>query len=74
MKEQKRRSRGLTIILLLLALLLLAAVVWGVGSALQKLLAYSQDTQIGTQQSEEEVPGQSVHHPGRSGGAAPQPL
>ena len=60
MKEQKRRSRGLTIILLLLALLLLAAVVWGVGSALQKLLAYSQDTQIGTQQSEEEVPGQSV--------------
>lgn len=60
MKEQKRRSRGLTIILLLLALLLLAAVVWGVGSALQKLMAYSQDTQIGTQQSEEEVPGQSV--------------
>ena len=47
MKERKRRSRGLTIILLLLSLLLVAAIAWGVLSGIKTLFHYSDTAQIG---------------------------
>lgn len=48
MKERKRRSRGLTIILLLLSLLLVAAIIWGVLTGIKTLFHYSDTAQIGT--------------------------
>lgn len=60
MNKQKRHSRGLTIVIILLALALTGAIVWGVSSAAQTLLQYSDSAQIGQKEEETQISGESM--------------
>lgn len=66
MNKQKRRSRGLTIIVLLLALALAGAIIWGVSSAAKSLLQYSDSAKIGHKEDEIQISDESMTNNGEN--------
>lgn len=59
MKNRKRGSLGLTLILILLCLAIAAAIIWGIVAGIRKIMDYGNNATISSE-SEAEVPGESM--------------
>lgn len=72
MNQQKRRGRGLTILIVILALALTGAIIWGIATAAQSLLQYSNSAQIGRKEEEEQISGESMSEDSAVDSAEPE--